>query len=66
MILHRENIMKQSASLKNVEVPMLLPGITINTSATNFYPIQAVQLARLDGQVFKRFREVFSNQSQSQ
>ena len=64
--LTRENIMNQAANLKDFRTDNLLPGITINTSATNFYPIQAVQLARLDGQVFKRFREVFSNQSQSQ
>jgi branched-chain amino acid transport system substrate-binding protein len=64
--LTRENIMKQAASLKNLEVPMLLPGIKITTSATDFYPIQAVQLARLEGQVFKRFGEIISNEGQSQ
>ena len=37
--LTRANVMKQAASLKNLEVPMLLPGIKINTSPTDFYPI---------------------------
>ncbi len=41
--LTRENVMKQAASLKGVEIPLLLPGIKINTSATDFYPIQSVR-----------------------
>jgi hypothetical protein len=41
--------MKQAASMKDLVVPILLPGIKINTSPTDFYPIQAVQLARFDG-----------------
>jgi branched-chain amino acid transport system substrate-binding protein len=61
--LTRANVMKQAASLHNLEIPLLLPGIKINTSPTDFYPIQAVQLSRLDGQIFKRFGEVISNES---
>jgi len=53
--LTRENVMKQAASLKNYQAPMLLPGIKINTSATDYYPIQAVQLARVKGQSFELF-----------
>jgi branched-chain amino acid transport system substrate-binding protein len=64
--LTRENIMKQAASLKGVEVPLLLPGIKINTSPTDFYPIQAVQLSRLKGEVFERFGDVLSNEAASQ
>ena len=33
--LSRENIMKQAANLKDLEIPMLLPGIKVNTSPTN-------------------------------
>ena len=47
--LTRENVMKQAASLKGLEVPLLLPGIKINTSATDFYPIQSVRLQRFEG-----------------
>jgi branched-chain amino acid transport system substrate-binding protein len=47
--LTRENVMRQAANLKNVRVPMLLPGITINTSPSDFAPIEAVQLVRFDG-----------------
>ena len=38
--LSRENIMAQAASLKNVALPVLLPGITLNTSATDYRPIK--------------------------
>jgi len=64
--LTRANVMKQAASLKNLEGPMLLPGIKINTSATDFYPIQAVQLQRFEGETWKLFGDVISNDSQNQ
>jgi branched-chain amino acid transport system substrate-binding protein len=64
--LTRENIMKQAASLKGFENPMLLPGIKINTSATDFYPIQAVQLSRFEGESWKVFGNVLSNEGASQ
>ena len=47
--LTRENVMKQAASLKDVELPMLLPGIRLNTSAQDFFPIEDMHLARFDG-----------------
>jgi len=47
--LTRENIMRQAASLKDVNLPMLLPGIRINTSASDFFPIEDFRLARFDG-----------------
>lgn len=56
--LTRENLMRQAASHHRLRVPMLLPGITINTSPTDFYPIQAVQLARFKGETWERFGEV--------
>ncbi len=59
--LTRENIMKQAASLKDYETPMLLPGIKINTSATNFYPIQSVRLARVKGNTVELFGEIMSS-----
>jgi branched-chain amino acid transport system substrate-binding protein len=62
--LTRENVMKQAASLKNLDVPLLLPGIKINTSPTDFYPIQSVRLSRLEGQVFKQFGDILSNEGQ--
>ena len=54
----RENIMKQVASLHNVESPVLLPGIKINTSPTNYHPIRAMQLQKWDGKTWVRFGDV--------
>ncbi|OGI66914.1 MAG: branched-chain amino acid ABC transporter substrate-binding protein [Candidatus Muproteobacteria bacterium RBG_16_60_9] len=56
--LTRENVMRQAANLKNLEVPMLLPGVTISTSPTDYYPIESVQLAKFDGEKFEAFGAV--------
>ena len=58
--LTRENVMKQAASLKDFAPTTLLPGIKINTSPTDFAPIQSVQLMRFDGKTWVRFGEVLS------
>jgi len=57
--LSRENIIKQAASLKNLELPLLLPGIKINTSATDFAPIEQEQLAKFDGERWVLFGELY-------
>jgi branched-chain amino acid transport system substrate-binding protein len=56
--LSRANIMKQAASLKDFVTDAALPGIKINTSATDFAPIQQMQLARFDGKTWARFGDV--------
>jgi len=56
--LTRANVMKQAASLKNFAPNCLLPGIKINTSATDFAPIESVQLARFNGTEWVRFGEI--------
>ncbi|MBV9378196.1 MAG: ABC transporter substrate-binding protein [Alphaproteobacteria bacterium] len=53
--LTRENVMKQAANLHDFRVPMLLPGITINTSPTDFAPIKQIQMARFDGERWQLF-----------
>jgi branched-chain amino acid transport system substrate-binding protein len=58
--LTRENVMKQAANLQHLELPMLLPGITINTSPTNFAPIRQAQLRRFDGERYIPFGPVLS------
>ncbi|MBL8289672.1 MAG: ABC transporter substrate-binding protein [Rubrivivax sp.] len=58
--LTRENVMKQAASLKDFDPGTSLPGIKINTSPTDFAPIQAVQLARFDGKTWVLFGQVIS------
>jgi len=60
--LTRENVMKQAANL-HLELPMLLPGIAINTSATNFAPIHQAQLRRFNGQRYVPFGPVLSGAS---
>jgi branched-chain amino acid transport system substrate-binding protein len=57
--LSRANVMKQAASLKDFELPMLLPGIKINTGPTDFAPIEQEQLAKFDGKEWVRFGEVY-------
>ena len=56
--LSRENIMKQAASIKDLEIPTLLPGIKVNTSATNFHPLSQLQLQRWDGKAWVLFGKV--------
>ena len=56
--LTHENVMKQAASLKNVQEPMVIPKVLINTSATDYFPVEAVRLAKFDGQKFEGFTEV--------
>jgi branched-chain amino acid transport system substrate-binding protein len=58
--LTRENAMKQAASLHTLVLPMLLPGITVSTSADDFAPIKQMQLQKFDGTTWKLFGEVIS------
>ncbi|KPF89978.1 branched-chain amino acid ABC transporter substrate-binding protein [Rhodopseudomonas sp. AAP120] len=51
--LTRENLMKQAASIKDLELPILLPGIKLNTSATHFTPMSQEQLMQFDGTRWK-------------
>src|SRR2546421_4789269 len=58
--LSRENVMKQAASIKNLELGGLLPGIKVNTSASDFAPISQVQLIKFKGETWERFGEILS------
>ena len=58
--LSRENIMKQATNLKDLELPLLLPGIKVNTSPTNYSPIRQMQLARFSGASWELFGEVLT------
>jgi len=62
--LTRANVMKQASNLRGLHVPMLLPGITINTSPTDFYPIQSLRLARFKGETWELFGDIISNESE--
>jgi branched-chain amino acid transport system substrate-binding protein len=58
--LTRENVMKQAASLRDFRTEVLLPGIAINTSPTDFAPISQLQLMRFKGEKWELFGDVIS------
>jgi len=58
--LTRDNIMKQAASIKDLELPMLLPGIKVNTNPTDFFPVKQVQMARFNGERWELFGPVLT------
>ncbi|TAJ87359.1 ABC transporter substrate-binding protein [Reyranella sp.] len=58
--LTRENLMRQAASHQRLHVPLLLPGITVNTSPTDFYPVQSMRLARFKGESWYLFGDIVS------
>ncbi len=59
--LSREGIMACAANLKDIELPLLLPGILVNTAPDDFYPVQAVQLSRFDGNGWVLFGGIFDS-----
>jgi branched-chain amino acid transport system substrate-binding protein len=56
--LTRENLMKQAADLRNLELGMLLPGIKVNTGPTDYSPIKQFQLMRFNGEHWVTFGPV--------
>jgi branched-chain amino acid transport system substrate-binding protein len=58
--LTRENLMKQAASIGDLQLPMLLPGIIISTGANDFRPIKQMQLQKFDGTTWQLFGDVIS------
>jgi len=60
--LTRDNVMKQAASLKNLELDMLLPGMRINTGPNDFAPIKQMQMERFDGERFELFGPIMSGE----
>ena len=58
--LTRENVMKQAANVRGEKLPMLLPGLVVSTTATDFAPIKQMQLQKWDGNTWQLFGEVIS------
>jgi branched-chain amino acid transport system substrate-binding protein len=58
--LTRENVMKQAAGINDLELGGLLPGIKVNTSATDFAPLSQLQLMRFKGDTWERFGDIIS------
>ena len=61
--LTRKNLMKQAANIHDLKLPMLLPGITVSTSASDFAPIKQMQLQKFDGTTWRLFGDVISASS---
>jgi branched-chain amino acid transport system substrate-binding protein len=60
--LTRENVMKQAASLKDFTPDTLLPGVKINTTATDFAPIEQLQMMRFKGEQWDLFGDIISGE----
>jgi branched-chain amino acid transport system substrate-binding protein len=56
--LSTENILKQAYAIKDLELPMLLPGIKVNTSPTHHVPVEQMQFMRFNGKTWERFGEL--------
>jgi branched-chain amino acid transport system substrate-binding protein len=56
--LSRDNIMRQATNIKDLELPLLLPGIKVNTSPDNYFPIRQMRLLRFDGVSWEYFGDV--------
>jgi branched-chain amino acid transport system substrate-binding protein len=60
--LTRENVMRQAASIKDLHFGMLLPGVTVNTSVTDYAPIKQMQMRRFGGEHWELFGPVLSTE----
>jgi branched-chain amino acid transport system substrate-binding protein len=60
--LSRENVMHQAANIHSLELPMLLPGVAINTSPTDFRPLKQMRLVRFDGKTWRTFSELIGDE----
>jgi len=56
--LSRENVMRQAANLKNLALPMVLPGVKLNTTASDYYPIKQMWMQRFDGKQWVLFGDL--------
>jgi branched-chain amino acid transport system substrate-binding protein len=60
--LTRENVMRQAANLKDFEIDMLLDGIKVNTSPTDYFPVEELQMRRFNGEVWELFGPIMSGE----
>ena len=52
--------MKQVRNIHDLELPMLLPGIKVNTGPNDPYPIKQMQTRRFDGEHWELFGPVIT------
>jgi branched-chain amino acid transport system substrate-binding protein len=62
--LSRENVMRQATNLRALALPMLLPGITIDTSPIDYQPLKKVRMAKFDGHTWVPFGDIIDASSQ--
>jgi branched-chain amino acid transport system substrate-binding protein len=60
--LTRENVMKQTANLKNIELDMIMPGIKVNTSPSDYFPLEELQMRRFSGERWESFGPIISGE----
>ena len=60
--LTRENVMRQAANLKDFQLGLLLPGIKINTGATDYFPVEQMQMSRFNGEHGELFGSVIAGE----
>ncbi len=60
--LTRENVMKQAANLKDLQIGVMLPGIKINTGPKDFFPIEQMQMSRFTGERWENFGPIISGE----
>jgi branched-chain amino acid transport system substrate-binding protein len=58
--LSRQNIMRQAANLHDLELPLLLPGIRINTSPTDYRPVKQMRPMRFNGRIWELFGDLIT------
>jgi branched-chain amino acid transport system substrate-binding protein len=58
--LTSENIIRVATSMKDVELPLLLPGIKLNTSPTDYLPIQELQIVSYKDENWEMIDDVIS------
>ena len=59
--LSRDNIMKQATNIKDLQLPMLLPGVKLNTSPTDYRPIKQMRMMKFDGSRWQQFGDVIGD-----
>jgi branched-chain amino acid transport system substrate-binding protein len=60
--LSRENIMRQAADIHDLALPMLLPGVAVNTSPSDFRALKQMRLVRFDGQTWQTFSQLIGDE----
>ncbi len=58
--LSRENVLRMATSLKDLAIPQLLPGVTVNTAPDDYRPIETLSLRRFDGNAWRIFGDLIN------